>query len=77
MNEVKIWMSIYKIVFSVENEQSKRRMTEEDTEYLIEEKIIDYLNRHPNEKKYKFNRVANRVFRSLKIKKCTGEYWLQ
>ena len=76
-NEVSIWISIYKIVFDVEAERARRRLNDTDTQYLIQEKIIDYLNNHPNEKKYKFNRITNRVFRALGIKKCTGEYWLR
>lgn len=51
-------------------------MTEEEVTYEIESRLVDYLNQNPYEKKYKFIKISNRTFRSLKIKKCTGDYWL-
>ena len=43
---------------------------------LIESKLIEHLNANPHERKYKFIKICNRTFRALKIKKCTGDYWL-
>lgn len=70
-------MSIYRIVFSIEAEKAKRKLSESDLVNEIETRLIDYLNHNPNEKKYKFIKICNRTFRALKIKKCTGDYWLR
>jgi hypothetical protein len=75
-SEVDIWLAIYRIVFAVEFERAKRRLSEEEVSYEAEARLVDYLNHNPNEKKYRFIKISNRTFRSLKIKKCTGDYWL-
>lgn len=43
----------------------------------MEESLVQYLNRNPTEKKYRFIRVANGSFRALQIRKSTGDKWLK
>jgi hypothetical protein len=49
----------------------------EDVNIRIEENLIEYLNQNIFEKKYKFIKVSSGVFRALKVKKCTGDFWLK
>lgn len=70
-------MGIYRIAFRVEAENRKRKLTEENAIYMVEESLVHYLNNNPQEKKYRFIRVANGTFRALGIRKCTGDYWLK
>lgn len=81
-SEVMLWMAVYAIVFAIEKELNPASIGLDNTRNQqliakIEEKMVQYLNRYPKEKKYKFTKISKNVYRAFRVRIATGDVWLK